>query len=286
MRQRDLLCYLLYKSTNLTLKEISEKMAGIGAKEYTPSIVARSLFNAKRIQSNNKYIPDEGELPEDMAQEVDFKNLNEGNLEIIKDPSVVSGFNKEYDNTDLSTSKTVEGILPAGARIVDTSKIYLDKDGAVSNLSQSADADDDEGQNFAVGPLDKVSSIREPKNFDEHPKRIIKAIEEMKNPDDPFDDDEITIEKYKLPKHRARNPDRQNETDEIDPDKSEVPFEIDEELMTDPKFKQDFGSHGEEFKKVIGISSASEQEQKKIKENLKKVPSPIEEDYTEYEYKG
>jgi hypothetical protein len=286
MKQRDLLCYLLYKNTNLTLKEISEKMSQIGSKEYTPALVARSLFNAKRIQKQEKYIVDDGELPEDFEQDVDFKNMDQGALEKIKDPKVMAGFSKEYDNTDLSTNKIVEGVLPEGARVVDTSKIYLDKNGAVSNLGQSADADDDEGANFAVGPLDPQRRVMDPPekikkvtDFDAHPKRITKALEEMQNPDDPYGDDEITLEKYKLPERHTRNPDRDSGEDEIDPDKTEVPFELDEELLEDPKFKQDFGSHGKDFKKEIGIVKKSEQD---LKDSKKKV----EEDYSEHIYKG
>jgi hypothetical protein len=283
MRQRDLLCYLLYKNTNMTLKEISDKMADIGAKEYTPALVARSLFNAKRIQSNDKYIPDEGELPEDLAQEVDFKNLDEGKLEIVKDASVVGAFGKEYNNTELSVKAAVTGILPEGARVVDKSKIYLDKDGAVSNLDQSADADEDEGQNFNIS-MEEKSLV--PKDFDVHPKRIVKALEEMKNPDDPYDDDEMTVDKYKLPERRVRSLNRLDQIEELDPDKSEIPFEPDQELLADPKFKQDFGSHGNEIKKAVGLLKEMKPEHKKNQDSSKKSDQTMEQDYSEYVYKG
>ena len=297
MRQRDLLCFLLYKNTNMTLKEIAERMAGIGAKEYTPALVARSLFNAKRIQGSNKYIPDEGELPEELEQEVDFKNLDEGKLEIVKDPSVVSGFNKDYDNTNLDSKSIVQGVLPEGARVVDTSKIYLDKDGVVSNLSQSADADEDEGQNFEVGPLnkdwpekkveEKIILVKKGRDLTEHPKRIKVALEEMKNPDDPYDDDEMTVEKYQLPERHARSPDRESPNEELDPDKSEIPFEPDPELLSDPKFKQDFGSHGEEIKKAVGLLKETKGEHQnfsRTKEKSKENSKNMQEDYSEEEY--
>jgi hypothetical protein len=278
MRQRDLLCYLLYKNTNMTLKEISERMAGIGAKEYTPALVARSLFNAKRIQSNNKYIPDEGELPEDISQDVDFKNLDEDKLEIVKDPSIASGFSKEYNNTELSVKAAVTGILPEGARVVDKSKIYLDKDGVVSNLDQSADADEDEGQNFNIDTEEKSLVL---KDSNQHPKRITKALEEMKNPDDPYDDDEMTVQELKLPERHARSPDRLDASEEIDPDKLEIPFEPDQELLADPKFKQDFGSHGDEIKKAVGLLKETKSEHKKNPDSSKKTK---ELDYSDEDY--
>ena len=109
MRQRDLLNYLVYKNTNFTVSDISEKMAEVGAPEFTTGLVERSLRNAKRILDNEKYIVDEDEEPgQPIESDVTFSDDEEGELEIIKNPRAgMASYNKEYDNTDLSTKDFV-----------------------------------------------------------------------------------------------------------------------------------------------------------------------------------
>ena len=105
MKQRDLMAYLAYKNTDFTIKEVAATMAELGAPEYTPSVMERSLRNAKRILENKKFVVDEDEEPElELLTEQDIKesNLEQGELEVVKKPNPgMASYNKEYDNTSL-----------------------------------------------------------------------------------------------------------------------------------------------------------------------------------------
>ena len=106
----------------------------------------------------------------------------------------------------------------------------------------------------------------------------------MKNPDDPYDDDEMTVQELKLPERHARSPNRLDASEELDPDKSEITFEPDQELLADLKFKQDFGSHGDEIKKAVGLLKETKPEQKKLPIQSKKSEKSLEPEYSLEDY--
>jgi len=113
MKQRDLLSYLVYKNTDFTINDIAESMQELGAPEYTKGLVERSLRNAKRILENQKFVVDEDEEPDQVPdQDVEFDNLDEGEIEKVKNPNVgAAGYNKVYENTDITTEKFTKGVI-------------------------------------------------------------------------------------------------------------------------------------------------------------------------------
>jgi len=217
MKQRDLLCYLLYKNTNMTIPEISKNVAMLGATEYSESVVERSLRNAKRILENQKYVVDEDQEPgQPVAQEVSFDDLEEGALEIIKNTrSDMAIYNKEYDNTDLS------------------SRTYVRAKGPEENSEK----------------VEQVKGVLPP------------AAGEMENPDDPYHDDELTIQKYNIPPRAGQ---KNFEDEHKDPDQAPFPGGANKNF---PEAGKDYSLLNAEAMKVLAEAEARAELHKKIKKN-------------------
>jgi len=166
MKQRDLLSYLVYKNTDFTIPEISEQMTELGAPEYTKGLVERSLRNAKRLLENRKYVVDEDEEPDQPpAQDVAFNNLDEGAIEKVKTPNIgAAGYNKVYDNTDISTEKFTKGVIVQNNE---------DDDAPPIERSEIVTADDPDGDDGITQAKYKLPDRKE--------RSILKA--QPKNPD-------------------------------------------------------------------------------------------------------
>lgn len=223
MRQRDLLNYLIYKNTDFTVGDISEKMGEIGAPEFTKALVERSLRNAKRILDNEKFIVDEDQEPgQPIESDVTLSDVEEGGIEIVKNPRAgMASYNKEYDNTDLSTKNFVK---PDGydSEAEEAEKLLA----ARKEILTADDPDGDDGitkAKYSITPRKNAAYLN--KNPDETPlpiepdkklkeipgipleyeedlnKRALKVLQEAKILDEEPEEDKLSSPKQKTPKN-------------------------------------------------------------------------------------
>ena len=205
MKQRDMLCYLIYKNTNWSMSQIAEHMAELGVKEYTETLVERSLKNAKRILENKKYVADEDQMLEEPVNEVeDIKQLEIGAKDNVEDegkelllPANV------YDNTDVSSIGSAKGKNVKPKPIEDLASPFSSE--AFREFSEKVNRE-----------------LQDDRNLKERQKKI---RAEIVNADDLYGDDGISENKYNMIYHKPRTGAHEYIPVGPDPDKIPLPGE-------------------------------------------------------------